>query len=305
MLTPQFDQLLQLRHQAQNLKFVSSRHSQAQLAGLYASVFRGQGIEFEEVREYQPGEEIRHIDWRVTARMNKPYLKIYREERERRVILCVDTGIQMQFGTRGTFKSVQAAKVAALLGWSAYQHGDRIGGLLFGQAAPRFFRPTRSSHGLGQFLHHLTMPPNATATTDSTLEQALTLLNRTTPTGALLFLIADFNQIAIKALQQTLRQLHQRHELVLITIDDPADHTLPAIGTVSFVTPDGNRVLVNTDNPQGRLAYSQLWETQRQQLEQLTQQLHCALLTISTQEDAYQSLLHGLQQRAQRQGTHQ
>ncbi|MDM8564492.1 DUF58 domain-containing protein [Candidatus Halobeggiatoa sp. HSG11] len=303
MLTPQLKELLELRYQANSVGLVSSQRTQTMLSGLYASVFRGHGMNFEEVREYQSGDEIRNIDWRVTARMNRPYLKIYREERERSVMLCVDTGVQMQFGTCETFKAVQAAKVAALLGWSAYGHGDRVGGLLFGQQAPKFFRPNRSQRSLGQILRNLTIPPNDKQDS-STLEKALQVLNRSSGTGSLLFVITDFNQADVPTLQRTLSQLRQHHEIVLISIDDPADYDLPAVGQVGFVTPDGTKVYIDTDSKAGRIAYRKTWETKRQDLKQMVQGLFIDLFNISTQDNVYNSLFKGLQQRVQNRRTH-
>ncbi|MDM8568727.1 DUF58 domain-containing protein [Thiotrichales bacterium HSG1] len=303
MLTPQFKELLELRYQAYSIGLVSSQRTQTPLSGLYASVFRGQGMDFEEVREYQHGDEVRNIDWRVTARMNRPYLKIYREERERSVILCVDIGIQMQFGTCKTFKSVQAAKVAALLGWSAYGHGDRVGGLLFGQQTPKFFRPNRSQRSLGQILRNLTIPPNDKKTA-TTLEKTLQILNRSSGTGSLLFVITDFNQTDILALQRILSQIRQHHEIVLINIDDPADYNLPKVGQVGFVASDGTEVYIDTDNKAGQIAYRKKWEDKQQVLKQMTQGLFIDLFSISTQDNVYNGLLKGLQQRVQKRRTH-
>jgi len=118
-LQPRLDDLLELRHRARTLGLASHHLVNSTFSGLYASVFRGTGLDFEEVREYQEGDDIRNMDWKVTARTNEPHLKVYREERERSVLLCVDHGPHMFFGTRGTFKSIQAARCAALLGWAA------------------------------------------------------------------------------------------------------------------------------------------------------------------------------------------
>ncbi|MEW8237423.1 MAG: DUF58 domain-containing protein, partial [Candidatus Thiodiazotropha taylori] len=118
-LHPHIDDLLELRHQAHTLGLASHHLVNTSFSGLYASVFRGTGLDFEEVREYREGDDIRNMEWNVTARTNVPHMKIFREERERSVVLCIDRGPHMSFGTRGTFKSVQAAKAAALLGWAA------------------------------------------------------------------------------------------------------------------------------------------------------------------------------------------
>lgn len=304
MLTPKLEDLLALRTRAFPLAFSSSRRRQTLLSGLYASVFRGQGLEFEEVREYREGDDIRHIDWRVTARMNKPYLKVYREERERRVILCVDMGAHMQFGTRNTFKSIQAAYLAALLGWSAHGHGDRVGGLLFGGEQPHFFRPQRSSRTFGQFLRYLTQVSHSGQSQAGALEQALKFLTQTSATGALLFIIADFNQTSIALLKRALSQLHQRHEIVLISIDDPADYDLPAIGTVSFIAPNGQQAEINTNNLTGQATYRQAWHDHRQALQQIAKHLYSDFFSLSTQDDVYRSLISNLQQRAQQQKKH-
>ena len=123
---PRLDDLLELRHQAHTLGLASHHLVNSAFSGVYASVFRGQGLNFEEVREYREGDDIRNMDWKVTARTDEPHLKVYREERERSVVLCVDHGPHMHFGTRGTFKYVQATRATALLGWAANGHDDRV-----------------------------------------------------------------------------------------------------------------------------------------------------------------------------------
>ncbi|MFP4076828.1 MAG: DUF58 domain-containing protein, partial [Halochromatium sp.] len=151
-LYPRLDDLLELRHQAHALGVSSHHLVNSTFAGLYASVFRGAGVNFEEVREYREGDDIRYMDWKVTARVDAPHLKIFREERERSVVLCVDRGPHMSFGTRGTFKSVQAARAAALIGWAASRLQDRVGGIAFGDPAQglQHFRPARGRRALWQ-----------------------------------------------------------------------------------------------------------------------------------------------------------
>ncbi|EIJ44309.1 hypothetical protein BegalDRAFT_3499 [Beggiatoa alba B18LD] len=306
MLMPTFDELAQLRYQAHSVGLVSAQKTHTPLSGLYASVFRGQGMDFDEVREYRYGDEIRHIDWRVTARARKPYLKTYREERERHVLFCVDMSTMMQFGTRGTFKHVQAARVAALLGWSAQGHGDSVGGLIVSDAEPRFYRPNHAQRAFWHFLKGLSEPCPAPAAlpSESPLQQALTVLQRQQQTGALLFIIADLHLLNSQKLAQALRALRQRHELVLINIDDIADYQLPAIGRVYFTAPDGQEVLIDTDNPAGCSAYQQSWEQQRAELQALSRQLQIDFFSLRTDEAVYQGVFNGLRQRAQRQQAH-
>ncbi|MES9868803.1 MAG: DUF58 domain-containing protein, partial [Sedimenticola sp.] len=171
-LTPRLDDLLELRHQAHSLGIASHHLVNTSFSGLYASVFRGTGLDFEEVRAYREGDDIRNMDWKVTARTNNPHLKIFREERERSVVLCVDQGPHMSFGTRGTFKSVQAARAAALLGWAANGLNDRVGGLLFGDTSEglKHFRPTKDRRALWRLLKTLSEPSGeAPAGTDPLL----------------------------------------------------------------------------------------------------------------------------------------
>lgn len=303
MLVPQLDDLLALRHQAQQIGLHTGQRVQTPLSGLYASVFRGQGMDFDEVREYRYGDEIRNIDWRVTARMRKPYLKIYREERERHVLLCVDTGAHMQFGTRGTFKSIQASHTAALLGWSANGHGDKVGGLLFGQTKPLFFRPQRSQRAFGRLLRQFTELPDLKSHTNVDLIQALTMLNRSTPTGALIFIIADLHQVDSDRLKKALTQIHQQHEMVLVHIVDPADYQLPAIGQVNF-SDQQHTMTINTSLKQGQQRYQQAWKHRQQQLEQLAHRLNIDLISIATNDVVHDRLLAGLRQRMRQEIAH-
>jgi uncharacterized protein (DUF58 family) len=301
MLLAQLEELLELRHQADRLGLTSSHRVKTPLSGLYASVFRGQGVDFDEVREYRYGDEIRYIDWRVTARMRKPYLKVYREERERHVVLCVDIHPYMQFGTRRTFKSVQAARAAALLGWSAQCHGDRVSGLLFGDGKPQFFRPDHSS--FWRLLRSLTLPSTGAEPT-LTVEQTFILLDRSIIHGSLIFIVTDGHQILLPILSRILTKLRQRHEVVFITLEDPADYELPAMGKIRFVSTQGTSLIVDTDHSQGRSRYRQAWQQQREQLQQLLRRLNIDLISIATEADVYQSLLTGLRQRMQQQQAH-
>lgn len=291
--------LLELKHKANGLSLHSTRHMRTPLSGLYASVFRGQGMDFEEVREYCYGDEIRHIDWRVTARMQKTYLKVYREERERQVLLCVDMSLGMQFGTRHTFKHIQAAQIAALLGWSGLIHGDKVGGLVFTQQALQFFRPERSQRSFLQLLKQLSQPIDLLSSeksNENTLDllKALHSLNQSSHTGALLFIIADFLNLETKALQRALAELQQRHEVVLIHLNDPADMQLPAMGIVCFVTPEGKELYVDTNNAKGRKTYTDLWQQQYDYFKQMAQRLKIHCLTIATNEDAHLTLIREL-----------
>ena len=299
---PQLDELVELRHEARALGLAARHRVHSNIAGLYASVFRGQGMDFDEVREYQEGDDIRNMDWRVTARTGKAHLKIFREERGRTVMLCVDVGDHMRFGTRGSFKSVQAARVAALLGWAANDHRDRVGAMLFGdeQRGQMFFSPSQSRSSMWRMLRALTEPVDQPAPGDpSRLLEALEKVNRSAPTGTLVFVIADLHRCRTE-LEKVLGRLCQRHEVVLVPVDDPSDWQLPAMGTVPFEDPEGQRVWINTDDAQGRQRYTDAWEDQRRSLESRAFRLGIEVIPVRTDEDVHRTLHKGLSRRAAR-----
>ncbi len=298
--TPRLDELLELRHGAHTLGLASHHLVNSAFSGLYASVFRGQGLDFEEVREYREGDDIRNMDWKVTARINEPHLKIYREERERSVVLCVDKGPHMHFGTRGTFKSVQAARAAALIGWAANGNHDRVGGILFGDAddGPQHYRPTKDRRALWQLLKELAEPAQQAVRGIDCIDFVLQRADKGAGTGALIFLIADLNR-DLQGLERTLGQLRQRHSVVLVPVDDPADRELPRLGHAMFRGPDGELLEVDTDDQAGRQAYLERWTKRRATITQLANRLGIALAPISTDRDVHLSLRDGLLRRAQ------
>lgn len=293
------DDLLELRHQAHTLG-LSSRHLvNSSFSGLYASVFRGQGLNFEEVREYREGDDIRNMDWKVTARTGDPHLKVFREERQRSVMLCVDKGPHMAFGTRGSFKSFQAARAAALIGWAANGMHDRVGGLLFGgdPAGDQYFRPTKDRRALWRLLKALTVVPEGEVQSNAgLLADVLKRSARGIGTGGLVFVIADFNR-EHEGLSRGLSQLRQHHSVVLVPVDDPADRELPDMGQVLFRGPDGELLAVDTSDEAGRQAYAQAWQERRERLLQTANSTGCAVIPVVTAEDVHRSLSRGLQWR--------
>ena len=301
-LHPQLDDLLELRHQARALGIASHHLVNSTFTGLYASVFRGTGLDFDEVREYQEGDDIRNMDWLVTARTDTPHLKVFREERQRSVILCIDTGPHMSFGTRGTFKSIQAARTAALIGWAASKQHDRVGGVLFGNPATdmRYFRATPGRRGLWRLLRALTEPIERGDTDESRLMAALQHLDSGSGTGSLIFVIAPINNVTT-GLERILGSLKQRNDVVLLPVDDPADRDLPAIGPVIFSNAAGELLEVDTDNEAGRQAFREDWEQRREELQQMSFRLGMGLIPVSTNEEVHKTLISGLRHYAGRQ----
>ena len=294
-LYPRLDDLLELRHQARTLGLASHHLVNSSFSGLYASVFRGTGLDFEEVREYHEGDDIRNMEWKVTARTNTPHLKTFREERERSVVLCVDQGPHMSFGTRGTFKSIQAARSAALLGWAANSLNDRVGGLLFGDSGStsHHFRPTKDRRALWRLLKALSGPSEGGEAVKDPLLNALQRAERGTPTGSLIFVIADMNR-EVTSLETTLGRLSQRHSLVLVPIDDKADRDLPDLGRALFTDQEGNLLEIETGDEVGRDDYRKAWEQNRQLLAGVANRLRIPLIPVATDEDVHHALMRGM-----------
>ena len=294
MLTPDFNELVQLAGKSARLRMKTRRKMDSKRAGDYASAFRGQGLEFHEVREYRLGDDVRNIDWRVTARMEKPYLKVFTEERERTVLLCVDAGAAMRFGTRKTFKSIQAARTAALLGWMAQGAGDKVGATVFGDVPKglQFFAPVRGRRALWQTLKLLSRKPEAADAKGVALEDALVVLNRTAPTGALVFVVSDFARLP-DVVEMHLANLRRRCDVILVRIDDPADRNLPPMDAVWF-SDAKNRILAATGSKSGRDAYARQWDDNRRRLQNIAARQRIGIVDLHTHTDLLADLTHGL-----------
>ena len=256
-------------------------------SGGYVSRFKGRGMEFDETRLYQPGDDIRSIDWRVTARTGKTHTKVFREERERPVFISVDNRLTMHFATRGVFKSVLAAKLAGLLAWTAEYHGDRIGGQLFSEQECRELKPQNGRHAVLRFLNAL-VKPQIPADKAFTLEQVLARLNQHAHPGSLVYIISDFRGINDQA-ETHLAKLSEHCEVVLIFIYDPLESSLPAKGRYRF-TDDEREVVIDTGDQQRILNYQQRFAERLQRLESLAKKRRLTFIQCSTTEDPLQCL---------------
>ncbi len=221
-------------------------------AGEYRSVFKGQGMEFSEVREYQPGDEVRSIDWNVTARMRKPYVKRYIEERELTVMLAVDLSGSERFGTQRRFKSELASELAAVLAMSAIRNNDRVGAVLFSDRIEHVVPPRKGRrHALRLVRDLLVFEPVGKGTD---LAAALDYTGKMLAHKSIIFVVSDFQS---PDLEQPLKLLAQRHDVVAVTVDDPSEETLPDIGLARFVDPEtGESLDVDTSDPEVRARFA-------------------------------------------------
>jgi uncharacterized protein (DUF58 family) len=221
--------------------------------GEYRSVFKGQGMEFSEVREYQPGDEVRSIDWNVTARMRKPYVKRYIEERELTVMLVVDLSGSERFGTRKRFKSELASELAAVLAMSAIRNNDRVGAVLFTDRIEHVVPPRKGRrHALRLMRDLLAFEPIGTGTD---IAAAVDYAGKMLVHKAIIFLVSDFQE---EELEQPLKLLAQRHDVVAVTVDDPSEHELPDLGLARFMDPETGETLdVDTSDPDVRARFAE------------------------------------------------
>ena len=221
-------------------------------SGEYHSVFKGRGMEFAEVREYIPGDDIRTIDWNVTARLGHPYVKQFMEERELTVILLVDLSASGDFGTRGRLKASLAAEVAAVLAFSAVQNNDKVGLILFTDRVEQTV-PTRKGkrHVLRVIREILYFKPKGRGTN---IGAALEHLARVQKRKAVVFVISDFQA---KGYESALKLVARRHDLIAVRIMDPHERELPSIGLVTVEDPEtGRRALVDTSDRKVRESFA-------------------------------------------------
>lgn len=227
-------ELLQYRQFAGLLDLTPRRTPQARLAGSYLTKHKGRGMEFDEARHYQPGDDIRAIDWRVTARTGKTHTKVYREERERPVFVLCDLSSSMQFGTQLLLKAVQAAHLSALISWAAAQRGDKVGALIYSDHNHTECKPLSRKRAVLSICHELMRCQNevhsniSPVSSNLKLEDALARLRRLAKPGSLVYLISDFIQLNDTALQHLL-QISRHCEVSALAITDPLERQLPAV----------------------------------------------------------------------------
>ena len=249
--------------------------------GEYQSSFKGQGLDFNEFREYQHGDDIRFLDWNVTARMNTPYIRTFREERELSMILAVDVSASSLFGNHDISKRDLAAELTAVLGFSAHGNGDKTGLLLFAGEPLLFLPPTKGSRQILRSVREVLTSDPVNATTD--LPAACNFLVRSVRRRSLVFLISDFLDTD---LGRPLATLARKHETIALHLTDPLEKNLPDAGKVIFRgSEDGRRILVNTSNSNARMAYRKMSRRYREGVRRQFQKFGIDHANLSTSSD--------------------
>ena len=286
-------ELIDLRRHARKLDLGRRQPARAQLAGTHASRFRGRGMDYLESRAYQAGDDIRNMDWRVTARAGRPHTKLFQEERERPVVHCVDLGPGLFFASQGALKSVIAARAATLLSWAAAAHGDRIGALLF-NGGHHELKPRSGHHGVLRLIQALTEQTDpvrglAASAAAGSFNDALIRLRRIARPGSLVFLFSDFGGVD-RETAGLLRQLRSHNDLVALQILDPLESAPPPPGRYG-VTDGRDTGVLDTRSAAERRRYTAFFEDRQKRLQAMLADQRIPLIRLATTDRVEEVLL--------------
>jgi uncharacterized protein (DUF58 family) len=265
-------------------------------AGEYHSVFKGRGMEFAEVRQYQPGDEVRTIDWNVTARTGEPYVKRFTEERELTVMLLVDASGSTRFGSVRQFKQELAAEIAALLAFSAITNNDKVGLVIFSDRIELAVPPRKGTrHVLRVIREILNHVPRGRGTD---IPLALDHLENVVRRRCVAFLLSDF---LATELRRPLRVANRRHDLIAVVLEDPREQTLPDLGLLALEDAEsGDAVVVDTGDPRLRAEFARRQAAVRGERDRLLRSLDVDAITVRTDRPYAQALLRFFRQRERR-----
>ena len=287
-IEPQLKDLMSLYRPASLLPSWA-RSIRANQSGGYLSALKGRGMEYDESRPYQAGDDIRTLDWRVTARTGRPHTKVFREERERPVYVCCDFSPSMFFATQGVFKSVQAARAAALIAWKAQQSGDRVGGLVFSGSTHHELPPERGKPGVIRLLKKLIEAgalPSAPTSMNSTgtLAKAVARLKRMAKPGSLIFLLSDFRELD-DSCESDLARIARHNDLTLLFVNDPFEAALPATNAHGRVTDGRTDIEIVLGDSGLNERYAQNFNARYERLAELSSGYRILLSRLTTTDD--------------------
>jgi uncharacterized protein (DUF58 family) len=283
--------------QIRRLQLRARRAVQTLLGGEYHSVFKGTGLSFEEVREYQPGDDVRTIDWNVTARMGSPFIKRFVEERELTVLLVVDVSGSQRFGTQKHTKRTVAAEVAALIAFSAVANNDRVGLLAISDEVERFLPPAKGAqHALRVLRDILFYEPKKPGTS---LKTAFDFLNQALTRRAIVFFVSDWLD---SGYESAFRLSARKHDLIAVRVSDPREQTLPAVGLLEVLDAEtGKTYLVNTRRGSVRDAYATAANERKAAFTQLARSGKVDVIDVSTDGSHLDALVRFFKLRESRQ----
>ena len=293
----ELSELIAMQHQAASLA-VRRKYIRAAMSGAHVSRLRGRGMEFDEVRVYQPGDDVGSIDWKVTARKGVTHVKLYREERERPVLVCLDYRNSMFFATQGALKSVVATQAAALLAWHGIGHGDRLGGMIFSGEGHAEIKPMRGKRGVLSLLNQCSQHPAWQHTPQTATQPSLDALTRklryTSKHGSLIYILSDFRGLSEQATAD-LAQLARHNDVVLISVVDKLEQTFPQAGTYPVF--DGQQYFYIQATAQLREQWQAHFDAHQAKLDALQIKYGITHITLHTDDDVTGALAQKLRLR--------
>jgi uncharacterized protein (DUF58 family) len=286
----------ELLKQIRRIQIYTNRAVNEVYAGEYESTFKGRGMQFDEVREYAPGDEVRTIDWNVTARMGKPYIKRFVEERELTVMLLVDMSASGSFGTVGKLKNELAAELCAVLAFSAIKNNDKVGLITFTDQIERFIPPKKGTPHVLRVIRELLYGAPPRRRTD--IPMALEYLGRVIKKKATVFLVSDF--IAAD-LRRPLRLINKRHDLIAVAVRDRREVSLPSLGLIELEDAEtGEVALIDTASRRVRRQYEGRTSMQHDQLEEMLRSVNVDCINIASDKPYLQELIRFFRMREKR-----
>ncbi len=290
-ITPQLDELLSLRYLSKKIHLFdhNTRVSNLQ-SGNHLSKHKGRGVDFDEVRPYQAGDDTRMIHWSLTARLGKPFTKIYKEERERSVYLLIDQSASMLFGTKVCFKSVLAANIASAIGWSALENHEQVGGVIFNDNLAQLFKPKRSKQTFLNLLKTLT-DSSLYQNHLNSLNNSLKQLSQSIAYGSTIVLISDFHNFDDESIR-FLNLINNKATIINIFVYDKLEEMLPDNGSFSF-TQTGKEILKINANTNNRNKYHEHFTNRLNKIMQYSHKNNMQFITIATNDNIIDKIRYG------------
>ncbi|OVE79744.1 hypothetical protein BVY02_02360 [bacterium J17] len=280
------------------LHFQTKKLADRSVSGEYKSAFRGRGMEFEDVREYAPGDDVRSIDWNVTARTHKPHIKSYREERELVVMIAIDVSASTRTGTRSQLRDHVAARVGATLALVALNNNDKVGLLTFSDKLESYHPPRKARSSVWRILHEALSP--RVYGSGTSLSELCSFLSKVLKRKAIVFIVSDFFD---DDYETDLAVLSKKHDVTIFNISDPADIELPDAGIVELLNPEtGQSLLIDTSDPKTRENYKRSSESKRNELKNVCRKYKVGQVDISTDKPFIQTIKRFLSQKGHKTG---
>lgn len=286
------DELIEQKQYVAYLRALTSRLTTSNQAGDVKSAFKGRGIELEEIRSYTFGDDIRDIDWRVTARKDTPFTKLYAEEKDREIYVLLDLSSQMVFGTRKELKSVAAAKIAALLGWLALENKDRLGCVIFDGENNYVFKPQNHQANMIAIFKKIAQVSqdilHKKPRSEENFAKSIKLLQQNLKSQATIFIISDFNQFNDE-LKKTIAGIVKKSKVYMINVFDVLEEKAPKAG--EYMAEDyGERLVFDTDSKQFQKAYQAHFTLKRHEVKNFAMRFGCRYIEVRTDIELYKQL---------------